>query len=50
MEKQELPTIRYPNKSVIINRIKGYIQRITEEKIPKEELDTLFILKRLLEP
>ncbi len=41
---------RLPKKKEIVNRIKGYIQRIEDEKIPREKLDTLYILKRLLEP
>lgn len=32
----------------IENSIKGYIRRINEEKIPRSELDTLFILNNLL--
>jgi len=33
---------------VIANRVLGYIDRIKSEKIPREKLDTLFILKNIL--
>lgn len=39
---------KYPKKQVIINRILGYIDMIEEEKTPRKELDTLFILKKII--
>ncbi len=41
---------KLPKKKEIVNRIKGYIKRIEDEKTPREKLDTLYILKRLLKP
>ena len=43
-------TKKLPPKEVIVNRLEGYIRRIESEKLKREALDTLYILKRILEP
>ena len=45
-----MKTAKLPSKKVIVNRLEGYIRRIESEKLKREALDTLYILKRILEP
>ena len=40
--------MKYPTKKEIINSLKSYINRIENEKIPREKIDTAFVLKNIL--
>ncbi len=33
----------------LVSRIEGYILRIKAEKVPREKLDTVYILEKILE-
>ncbi len=40
--------MKLPKKKVIVNRIRGYIERLETEKTKREDIDVLFVLKNIL--